>query len=131
MVRSAWESIGVSTERGIDAVKRGLPIRHLKDFLQNTGLPRAAVLKVLKLTVREAEARQRLTRVESERLWRLASIYHKSLVLFEGDAEQANVWLNTPQKALGDVSPLKHVATEPGAAQVQDLIGRIEYGVIS
>ena len=30
-----------------------------------------------------------LTPLESERLWRLAKVYKKSLDLFEGDAEQA------------------------------------------
>ena len=131
MVRSVWDSIGVSTDRGIDAVKRGLSIQCLKDFLHETQLPRASVLHVLKVTVREVESKHRLTREESERLWRLASIYQKSLALFEGDAERTVRWLTAPQKALGDVSPLKHIVTEPGAAQVQELIGRIEYGVLS
>ena len=131
MVRSAWESLGVSTDRGIEAVKRGLSIQCLKDFLQETRLPRAAVLNVLKLTAREVESKHRLTREESERLWRLANIYQNSLGLFEGDAERTVLWLKAPQRALGDVSPLKHIVTEPGAAQVQELIGRIEYGVLS
>ncbi|MCH8043103.1 MAG: DUF2384 domain-containing protein [Planctomycetes bacterium] len=131
MVRSAWDSIGVPTDGGIDAVKRGLPIQHLEEFLKKTQLPRAAVLDVLRLTASDVEGKVRLTQEESERLWRLASIYQKSLGLFEDDAEQTIQWLHAPQKALGDVSPLKHIVTEPGAAQVQELIGRIEYGVLS
>ena len=131
MVRSAWDSIGVPTDQGIDAIKRGLPIQCLNDFLEKTQLPRAATLDVLKLTTGDMQGKDQLTQEESERLWRLASIYQKSLALFEGDAKQTVEWLDSPQKALGDVSPLKHINTEPGAAQVHELIGRIEYGVLS
>lgn len=132
--RSAWDSIGVTAERGIDDVKRGLAIRHLDRFLEVTQLPRSAVLKVLKLTARDFQKRlasRRLTPLESERLWRLAKVYKKSLDLFEGNTEQATRWLKTPQKALQDASPLVCIVTEPGACEVEELIGRIEYGVLS
>jgi putative toxin-antitoxin system antitoxin component (TIGR02293 family) len=56
----------------------------------------------------------------------LAAVYDGSLALFEGDSERTSEWLSTPQVAIGDISPLEHVVTEPGAAKVQDLIGRIE-----
>lgn len=133
-VRSAWDSIGVTGEQGIHAVKRGLSIQNLDQFLEITQLPRSAVLKVLKLTSREFQKRvasRRLTPLESERLWRLAKVYKKSLDLFEGNAEQATRWLKTPQRALQDVSPLLCIVTEPGACEVEELIGRIEYGVLS
>ncbi len=132
--RSAWDSIGVSGERGIDAVKRGLPIQRLDKFLEDTQLPRTQVLKVLQVTeseLRERVDRPRLTPLESERLWRLAKVYKKSLDLFEGNAEQAIAWLKAPQLALQDVSPLRRITTEPGACEVEELIGRIEYGVLS
>ena len=124
----------MSGERGIDAVKRGLSIQHLDRFLEVTQLPRSPVLKVLKLTSRDFQKRRasrRLTPLESERLWRLAKVYKKSLDLFEGDAEQTTLWLKTPQRALQDVSPLVCIVTEPGASAVEELIGRIEYGVHS
>lgn len=132
--RSAWDSIGVAPKQGVRAVKRGLSIRHLEQFLGETQLPKAAVLKVLKLTASEYQQRstsRRLNPLESERLWRLAKIYKKSLDLFEGNVEQAARWLRTPQRALQGISPLLNTVTEPGAAEVEELIGRIEYGVLS
>ena len=81
MVRSAWARIGVSTDQRIDAVKRGLPIQHLHEFLENTELPLDAILKVLRLTTRDFETRQQLSPEESERLWRLAAVYESSLSL--------------------------------------------------
>ena len=131
MVRSPWATIGVSTDRRIDAVKSGLPIAHLQVFFETTQLPQEAVFKVLKLTREDFENKQRLSPEESERLWRLAAVYESTLALFEGDSERTSEWLRTPQEAIGQVSPLEHVVTEPGAAEVQDLIGRIEYGVLS
>ena len=103
-------------------------------FLKYAQLPKPAVLKVLKLTASEYQKRitsRRLTPLESERLWRLAKVYKKSLDLFEGNNEQATQWLKTPQRALQGVSPLLSTVTEPGAAEVEELIGRIEYGVLS
>lgn len=133
-VRSLWDSIGLRTHRGIDAVKRGLPILHLELFLETTQLPKVAVLKVLKLSpggYQERLTAGRLTPLESERLWRLAKVHKKSVDLFEGDAKQAALWLKTPQRALQGVSPLRCATTEPGASEVEELIGRIEYGVAS
>ena len=131
MVRSAWATIGVSTDKRIDAVKRGLPIQHLHQFFESTQLPQEAVLEVLKVTRQDVENKQRLSPEESERLWRLAAVYESSLALFEGDSERTSQWLNTPQQAIGQVSPLEHVVTEPGAAEVLELIGRIEHGVLA
>jgi putative toxin-antitoxin system antitoxin component (TIGR02293 family) len=131
MVRSAWDTIGLWPDEGIDAVKRGLPIQHLHQFLKNTQLPREAVLKVLKLTNQDFEDNRQLSPEQSERLWRLAAVYESSLALFDGDSERTSKWLNTPQRAIGQISPLEHVVTEPGAAEVQELIGRIEHGVLA
>ena len=131
MVQSAWTTIGVNVNERMDAVKRGLPITHLHDFLEKTGLPPDAVFVVLKLKKEEVENREKLTPEESERLWRLASVFGTALALFEGDSKRAIEWLSARQKALGNSSPLEHVKTEPGAAEVQELIGRIEHGVFS
>jgi putative toxin-antitoxin system antitoxin component (TIGR02293 family) len=61
----------------------------------------------------------------------LAAVYESALALFDGDSERASQWLIAPQLAIGKISPLEHAVTEPGAAEVQDLIGQIEYGVYS
>jgi putative toxin-antitoxin system antitoxin component (TIGR02293 family) len=131
MVRSVWDTIGIAKDQWIDAVNQGLPIGHLRDFFLETELPPEPVFKVLKLTRQEYQSREHLSPEESERLWRLASVYERSLALFEGDAHRTTQWLNTPQQGIGRVSPLEHIVTEPGAAEVRDLIGRLEYGVIS
>ena len=43
----------------------------------------------------------------------------------------ARQWLNAPQFGLGGAIPLEYAGTEVGAREVEDLLGRIEYGVYS
>ncbi len=46
-------------------------------------------------------------------------------------AENARQWLASPQVGLGGAVPLEYAETELGAREVEDLLGRIEYGVYS
>ena len=48
-----------------------------------------------------------------------------------GDDEGARLWLNFPQWGLGGAVPLDFARTEAGAQEVDDLLGRIEWGVLS
>ena len=50
--------------------------------------------------------------------------------MFE-DSERAHRWLKEPQRGLGNRTPLSLLGTEAGAREVEDLLGRIEYGVFS
>jgi putative toxin-antitoxin system antitoxin component (TIGR02293 family) len=45
--------------------------------------------------------------------------------------EGARRWLNAPQVGLGGAVPLEYAESELGAREVEDLLGRIEYGVYS
>jgi putative toxin-antitoxin system antitoxin component (TIGR02293 family) len=51
--------------------------------------------------------------------------------LFAGDAGAAVKWLTTPKEALYGQEPLQYSRTEPGAREVENLIGRVEYGVFA
>lgn len=68
---------------------------------------------------------------DSERLPLTRSLAQKALELFDGDASAAAAWLHRPAKALGNKSPLELAGTEIGARAVEDLIGRLEFGVYS
>ena len=74
---------------------------------------------------------KRLSPEESSRAYRVAWAYQRALQLFEGDREAAVRWLKESAKALGGSSPLEYLDTEAGADAVRDLIGRLEYGVIT
>ncbi len=65
-----------------------------------------------------------MTGDESEKLLRPPSI-------FEGDAESASKWLNSPNKALGNQTPLAYCRSERRAREVKNLLGRLDHGVFS
>jgi len=51
--------------------------------------------------------------------------------LFEGDTVAAMKWLQSPQAGLGGEIPLEFASTEVGMREVENLIGRLEYGVVT
>ena len=67
---------------------------------------------------------------ESERLFRIAELYDRAIEVL-GDQERAEAWLKEPKKALGMKTPLQYADTESGAREVENLLGRLEYGVFS
>lgn len=72
----------------------------------------------------------RLQTDESERLFRIAALYDRAIEVL-GDPERARAWFKEPKKALGMKTPLQYADTEPGAREVENLLGRLEYGVFS
>lgn len=95
-------------------------------------LPRLATLiGIPERTLARRKASGKLTTEESERLLRIAGIFEDAVGLFEGDVPAAVNWLTTPRKALGDRPPLSYARTEPGAREVENLIGRLEHGIFS
>lgn len=72
----------------------------------------------------------RLQTDESERLFRIAALYDRAIEVL-GDQERAEAWLKAPQKALGMKTPLQYAETELGAREVENLLGRLEYGIFS
>jgi putative toxin-antitoxin system antitoxin component (TIGR02293 family) len=50
---------------------------------------------------------------------------------FLGGHERAIRWLKRPNRALGGIAPVAAIDTEPGARQVENVLGRIAYGGIS
>ena len=73
---------------------------------------------------------KKLNEVTSDRLYRVLNIFFKTYNTFE-DTEEAKLWLKTRQFGLGNETPLSLLRTEAGAAEVENLIGKIEYGVYS
>ena len=59
------------------------------------------------------------------------TIVDKATELFDGDLNAVTRWLNTPNKALKNQTPLVYSGTESGAREIENLIGRIEHGVFS
>ena len=72
----------------------------------------------------------RLSPVESDRLYRFARILALAEDVFES-REDAIEWLNSEQYGLGGAVPINMLQTDAGSREVEELLIRIEYGVIS
>jgi putative toxin-antitoxin system antitoxin component (TIGR02293 family) len=115
-------------------VRKGLPARSVtalaeKLHLGNTVLSRKLGIPQRTLTRRRSQASP-LTPAESDRMVRAARVYANAVEMI-GDEEKAIEWLSTPNRALGGERPLDQLDTDVGARVVEDILGRIAYGVYS
>jgi putative toxin-antitoxin system antitoxin component (TIGR02293 family) len=118
-----------------ELIEHGIPqsvAQRLRGRLKLTERELALCLGVSAKTLQRLARRRRarLTAVQSDRLYRLARLAAFAEEVFERP-DRALEWLRQPQRGLGDRVPLDLVRTEVGAREVEDLLGRIEYGVFS
>jgi putative toxin-antitoxin system antitoxin component (TIGR02293 family) len=123
----------LSSGRLIKAITVGLPVKEL-DFLQEAlDVPMeklAPKVGISLATLHRRKAQGRLQPEESDRVLRFARLFGKAVSIF-GNAADAKQWLASPQFGLGGEVPLDYAQTEVGAREVENLLGRIEYGVYS
>ena len=130
-------SLGLTATQIVDLVRQieaGLPYKALLSLAATSGLSVPQIASTLGIPERTLARRRvagRLAPTESERLLRVSALFEKAVELFEGDVPGAVTWLTNPQRALGRQTPLAYARTEPGAREVEDLIGRLEDGVFS
>ncbi len=114
-------------------MEKGLPVDALDRLAEALGIPVAGLRAHLRLSDRTLTRRRavgRLSTEESERLLRYTALYERAADVLESH-EAARLWLRTPRPALGGTTPLDFAQTEPGAREVENLLGRIEHGVFS
>lgn len=88
------------------------------------------MLGISKATLHRRMLAGRLDPAESDRVVRYTRLLDKAVTVLES-LEDARRWLSAPQFGLGGAIPLEYAETEVGAREVEDLLGRIEYGVYS
>lgn len=122
-----------SPGRAIQRVREGLSIDQFEQLRSVLRLPieqMAAKIGMSKATLHRRQAVGRLNQDESDKLMRFGRLLVKAIGVFESE-ETARQWLSSPQRGLGGEAPLQYAETEIGAREVEDLLGRIEYGVYS
>jgi putative toxin-antitoxin system antitoxin component (TIGR02293 family) len=117
-----------------DLVREGLPATSVSVLADRLDISNAALSQKLGIPQRTLTRRlslgTRLTSTESDRMVRLARVFSTAVEMI-GDEEKAVEWLQTPNRALGGERPLDELDTDVGAREVEDLLGRIAYGVYS
>jgi putative toxin-antitoxin system antitoxin component (TIGR02293 family) len=115
-------------------VRKGLPATSVTALAKKLDVANAVLSHKLGIPQRTLTRRlsreSRLTAAESDRTVRLARVYAHAVAMI-GDEEKAVEWLRTPNRALGGERPLDQLDTDLGARAVEDILGRIAYGVYS
>jgi putative toxin-antitoxin system antitoxin component (TIGR02293 family) len=115
-------------------VRQGLPAEALAVLGERLQLNNAALSGTVGIPARTLSRRfsrhARLTAAESDRAVRMARVYATAVEMI-GDTAKAAAWLRTPNRALGGEVPVNQLDTDLGAREVENLLGRIAYGVYS
>ena len=115
-----------------ERVEDGLPVAELVSFGRSAGFTAEELAGLVQIPVRTYARRvaegARLSMPEGERAVRIMRLYDLARAVFAGP-EEARRWLGQPLPALGGRSALDVARTEPGAREVERLLGRIEHGV--
>jgi putative toxin-antitoxin system antitoxin component (TIGR02293 family) len=117
-----------------ELIRKGLPSGSLLVLGEKLDLKNAALSEKLGIPPRTFTRRlsrhSRLTAAESDRTVRLARVYATAVEMI-GNSSKASQWLRTPNRALGGEVPIDQLDTDLGTREVENILGRIAYGVYS
>ena len=122
---------GLSPTEVIASLKEGLLFAELESLREYLDLPMdrlASHLGISRATLHRRKVSGRLDAGESDRVARFARLLGLAVSSLES-IEAARAWFAAPQVGLDGHSPLVYAETEIGAREVEDLLGRIEFGV--
>ena len=112
----------------------GLPAAVLRRVGAFLGLRPAKVGSIVNINEKTLERRlkshARLKPDESERVARLMRLISLSTAVLESEGS-AREWLNRPLQELAGRTPLQMAATEPGAREVERVLGRLEHEIFA
>ena len=115
-------------------VREGLPAGSVTALAARLHLGNSVLSKKLGIPQRTLTRRLSqgsvLTCAESDRTVRMARLCAHAIEMI-GEENKAIEWLGTPNRALGGERPLDQLDTDTGTRMVEDLLGRIAYGVYS
>lgn len=115
-------------------VEEGLPVLDIVQFGKQVGFTTDELARLIQIPprtyARRVASKGRLKITEGERAVRIMRLFDLARQVF-GTDENTRRWFNSRILALGRKTPLEYAQTEPGAREVENVIGRIEHGVYS
>ena len=90
----------------------------------------APILNMSERNLHRLNAENRLARDASERLLLLTNLLQHGLDVFDNDVQTLADWLRTPIRELNSQSPIHLLDTTTGFGLVDDVLGRIEHGIV-
>ena len=117
-----------------ELVSRGLPAATLRSLARALGLQPAGIAPLVNITgktiSRRLDAKGRLKPDESERVARAMRVFVRAAEVLESE-DKARSWLAQPLEVLGGRTPMALMASEQGAREVEQALGRLEDGVFA
>ena len=129
--------LGIKTVDNLKLAKKveaGFSFDALERLGKTTGLSLERLRVAVRITPRTLTRRRKekkLSPEESDRLVSVSRLLAQTFELFEGNTEAGMRWFQSPNRALNGQSPIEVAATETGAREVENLIGRLEHGVFT
>ena len=120
----------------LDLVKLGTKgvlkeqIKHLAEAMCVPSTVMAALLSINVRTIQRQPEGKHFDRNVSDRAIKLAQLTVRGIKVL-GNREEFRAWLQAPCIALGNKTPISLLVSTVGVDMVDDVIGRIEYGVVS
>jgi putative toxin-antitoxin system antitoxin component (TIGR02293 family) len=131
---AVFRGVNVPTSDQVrEQIKKGLPYRSLESVRERLQLSMPEASSVLRMPARTLARRKQSNRLdadESDRLYRLARMAAHAVSVF-GTEDKAVAWLHRPNRALSGEAPVRLLDTDLGARQVEDVLGRLEFGLVS
>jgi putative toxin-antitoxin system antitoxin component (TIGR02293 family) len=123
-----------TTAELVELTREGLPADILNTMAGELAIQKVIVAKMLGISERTLSRRiavnALLTAEESDRMVRLARVLALAKETL-GDMEKAGRWLQTSNRALEGDRPFDRLDTDAGVRSVEQVLGRIAYGVYS
>jgi putative toxin-antitoxin system antitoxin component (TIGR02293 family) len=115
-------------------VEEGVPVAEVVQFGKEAGFTTDELARLIRIPprthARRVASKSRLKVPEGERAVRIMRLFERAKQVF-GTDENTRRWFDSRILALGRKTPLEYAQTEPGAREVENIIGRIEHGVFS
>ena len=115
----------------IREIRKGLPVETFFELEARLGVGTTQLAEVVGIPLRTLQRRKdegRLTKDESDRLDRVRKLMNQATGIFDSETS-ARAWLTRPQIGLAGFVPLELADTGAGIREVENLLGRIDYGV--
>jgi putative toxin-antitoxin system antitoxin component (TIGR02293 family) len=120
--------------RLVAKVEDGIPVLDIVAFGREVGFTTEELAKLIQVPsrtyARRVAGKSRLKIDEGERAVRIMRLYDRARKVF-GTNDRTRRWLNRPLRILGGRTPIDYARTEPGAREVEAVLGRFEQGVFS
>ncbi len=135
--RPGGRTLGIGSPESVKIarlIQNGFSFDRLARLQKACALPWEQISQFVGIPLRTLTRRQsqgKLRADESDRVWRASRLFDLTVDLFKDDLAAARRWLQIPQPGLGGAIPLEFAATDVGAKEVENLIGRLKYGVFT